>query len=83
MGTTEPLPVLRTLLQRAQISPERFARLLSRCAAELGLVARIDPKHRTSGCGVPIRASRSRAWWRSCSASSSVAGSAWRSLAGG
>ena len=44
MGTTKPPAVLRTLLQRAQLSPERFARLLNKSAAELGLVARMDPK---------------------------------------
>ena len=44
MSTTEPPAGLRVLLQRAQLSPERFARLLNRSAADLGLVARIDPK---------------------------------------
>jgi tetratricopeptide (TPR) repeat protein len=44
MGVAESPVTLRMLLQRAQLSPERFARLLNRSAAELGLVARIDPK---------------------------------------
>src|SRR5262249_2705902 len=35
---------LRTLLQRARLSPEQLARGLTQSAAELGLPGRIDPK---------------------------------------